>query len=144
MFKYLEKNPNYPTWYRGFNYHSLILHNFLLANNLVSDVMLNNSTNCFTYFCHKRSVYTWIDHVLCSDFDASSITNCSILEYVADNVSDHLPMCTEILIPQMDKQSTATSSSRSSFHGGNGFDIHSPARLITTAMICTDLFWIKT
>ena len=73
-----RKNPSYPTWYdrgKAFNSHCLILHNCMLANDLIPADMVHN-TNSFTYFCHKINVYTWIDHVLCAEFDTDSITSC--------------------------------------------------------------------
>jgi len=69
-----SKNPSYPTWYwgKGFDNHSLIVHNILLAINLISADMLGNSKD-FIYFYHKINVYTRIDHVLCAEFDSASI-----------------------------------------------------------------------
>jgi len=119
-----RKNPGYATWYRGegFNNHSLILHNFMMANNLISADLLGNSKG-FTYFCHTRNVYTWIDHVLCAEFDSVSITSCLILDHVAENVSDHLPICTQMIIPPLDKHPTGDYAPQS----GRSHDTHSPA-----------------
>jgi hypothetical protein len=85
-------------WYRakGFNTHGRIAYDFISANNmLVADFMFPQKpmTPCpHTYFCAKRNVYTWIDHIVTSDYDSNSIEDCQIIPLEAGNVSDHLPI----------------------------------------------------
>jgi len=88
-----RNNPSYPIWYqgKGFSNHNLVLHHFMLANYLISAHILSNSKG-FTYFYHKRNGYTWIDHVLCVQFDSGSIISCLIIDDVAENISDNLPI----------------------------------------------------
>jgi hypothetical protein len=52
------------TWFKsnGFNRHSLIMYDFLLANELSVADHCFEQKNKFTYFCYKRNVFTWIDH----------------------------------------------------------------------------------
>jgi len=86
--------PHSATWYRGvgFNKHSFILHNFINANCLKVVDMAHKQGVKYTYFCHKRNVYTWLDHVLCSYYDFNSVLECKILSPHSDNDSDHLPV----------------------------------------------------
>ena len=90
------RKPKYPTRYRGagFNKHSMILYNFMEVNNLIAADISDVQSVKYTYFCHKRNVYTWLDHVLCFRYDHKCISECVILKQVADNDSDHLPVKT--------------------------------------------------
>jgi len=127
-----SKNPSYPIWYRGkgFSSHSLIVHNILLAINLISADMLGNSKG-FIYFYHKRNVYTWIDLVLWAEFDSASITSCLILDQVTENVTDDLPIWIQMLIISMDNHSTGDCATQS----GINHDTHSPIiKVITITM----------
>ena len=54
--------------------------------------MENTQSLKYTYFCHTRKVYTWIDHILSTDMDASNIVSCKIRDHDHGNVSDHLPL----------------------------------------------------
>ena len=78
-------------WYksRGFNMQSKLLFDFILSNNMVAADLLTRQNVNYTYFCHKRNVYTWIDHVLTFDYDKCE---CKIISLEASNVSDHLPL----------------------------------------------------
>jgi len=83
-------------WYqdKGFNKHSLILYNFMLANNIVAVDRLWSQSVQYTYFCDKRKVLSWLDHVLCAQYDMQSVLECAIVKREADNDSDHLPIRT--------------------------------------------------
>ena len=70
----------------------MILYNFMYSNNLIAADMLFPQSLNYTYFCHKRDVFTWLDHVLCMQHDVDSVTQCSISRPMADNNSDHLPI----------------------------------------------------
>ena len=86
-------------WYKqpGFNPHCSIMYNFIDSNNLtVADFISEQSVN-FTYFCDTRGVRTWIDHVLCFNHD-HSIKSCTITPYISDNLSDHLPIITTLVL----------------------------------------------
>ena len=87
-----KSKPRSVTWYRspGFNRHSSIVYDFIASNELVVADFLANQSVQYTYFCHARNVYTWIDLVLCFDYDAPSVHTCSILPLSPDNDSDHL------------------------------------------------------
>ena len=78
-------------WFKskGFNQQSKMLYDFLCSNDLVPMDLSTMQTVKYTYFCVKRGVYTWIDHVLASKFDSC---DCTVIEHEADNVSDHLPI----------------------------------------------------
>jgi len=92
-----KSTPRSVTWYRspGFNRHSSIVYDFIASNEMVVADFLSDQSVQYTYFCHARNAYTWIDHVLCFDYDAPSVHNCSILPLSLDNDSDHLPLqCT--------------------------------------------------
>ena len=87
--------PRSSTWYnsKGFTKLSGILYNFLKVNSFVAaDMAVRQDVN-YTYFCHKRNVFTWIDHVLCAEYDVNSVLKCKII-MSADNDSDHLPLLT--------------------------------------------------
>ena len=81
-------------WYKlpGFNRHSIIMHDFLISNNMiVTDFMFQQSVK-YTYFCHKSNIHTWIDHVASSDYDLKHISRCHIMPQMPCNVTDHLPV----------------------------------------------------
>lgn len=93
--KILSKN-----WYRqqGFTKHSAVLYDFILANDMhAMDIKFPQHVN-FTFFCHARGVYTWIDHALCLDKDAENVKNCYIVALDDHNVSDHLPIRCEFVM----------------------------------------------
>ena len=83
-----------PTWYRqrGFTPHSYAMWNFLLGNDLIVADFLHRQPTPYTYFCHKRSIYTWIEHMTSSKHDVSIIRSCEIIPLECTNVSDHLPL----------------------------------------------------
>lgn len=82
------------TWFRtnGFNRHSLIMHDFLLSNNLYIADQCFKQRNEFTYFSHKRNVFTWIDHIAISSQSLSNVQSCEICDMDCLNTSDHLPV----------------------------------------------------
>ena len=81
-------------WYRkpGFNVHSNILYDFLVCNNLLVADFLHPQNPEYTYFCHKNSHYTWIDHILTTSHNVNTIEMCEIIPELDGNVSDHLPL----------------------------------------------------
>jgi hypothetical protein len=85
-------------WYKrnGYTKHSKLLYDFLSANNLISCDLESNPADSFTYFCIKNNTYTWIDHVISTEYDAKSIQACTILPLDENNVSDHLPINFEL------------------------------------------------
>ena len=46
----------------------------------------------YTYFCHKNSHYTWIDHILTTSHNVNTIEMCDIIPELDGNVSDHQPL----------------------------------------------------
>jgi hypothetical protein len=80
------------TGHSGYSVHSKIMHDFLVANNLlVSDFAYQQKVD-YTYFNIANNHYTWIDHVACSAHDSHNITSCHISLLDEGNVSDHLPI----------------------------------------------------
>ena len=81
-------------WYRerGYSKHSLIFYEFMIENNLDAANRLFPQGINHTFFCHKRGVYSWVDHILCFKHDFNSISECGISQPSADNNSDHLPV----------------------------------------------------
>jgi exonuclease III len=89
------------TWYKkpGFNVHSSLLYDFIVVNKLHVANFMFKQTTAYTYFCHKRHVYTYIDHVLVSKPGVDLIRNCTIIPEDSGNLSDHLPLRTSMMIP---------------------------------------------
>ena len=52
----------------------------------------------YTYFNVKNNVYSWIDHVLSTEYDVDTISDCKIAPHDDDYVSDHLPVRLQIKI----------------------------------------------
>ena len=86
--------PDCSKWYknRGYNSHSLIVYNFMVANNLVAIDRSFTQSIDYTYFCDKREVFSWLDHVMCFHYDMYSVTECIVVNREPDNDSDHLPI----------------------------------------------------
>ena len=58
-------------WYKrnGFTSHSKLMHDFIVGNTLnVVDLAFKQHVN-YTYFNIARGVFSWIDHVLSTDYD---------------------------------------------------------------------------
>lgn len=87
-------------WYRRapYNTNSLILHEFLETNELVTMDHLKRQKVKYTYFCHKTNTYTWIDHMMCTPNLKSRVASCVICEEEDLNVSDHLPLCSTLTL----------------------------------------------
>jgi exonuclease III len=88
-------------WYKasGFNKHSLIMNDFLIANAFyVADHCFEQNSK-FTYFNYKRNVFTWIDHIAISSHTLSDVISCCICNHEDLNTSDHLPIRMTIKIP---------------------------------------------
>ena len=81
-------------WYKRdkFTSHSKLMYDFISGNNFnIADLTFKQDVP-FTYFNIARGVYSWIDHMLCTEYDMSSVTLCKTIPPDADNVSDHLPL----------------------------------------------------
>ena len=81
-------------WYTqsGYNQHSRIMYYFMCSNEMVSLDLKYQQTTKYTYFCIKSGVYTWIDHVLSTNYDTENVQSCCIEPLIDNNVSDHLPI----------------------------------------------------
>ena len=78
---------------KGYSAHSLIMYDFISANDLICADFRYPQTVKYTYFQHETKAYTWIDHVLVSaSMSDNQIVNCFIHEYNEHNISDHLPI----------------------------------------------------
>ena len=83
-------------WYknRPFSKRSLLLYDFLCENELCVGNFAFNQDYSYTYF--KKDINSYIDHVFLSSYAMKCVVKCVILPHEADNVSDHLPISTEI------------------------------------------------
>ena len=83
-------------WYknRPFSKRSLLLNDFLCENELCVGNFAFNQDYSYTYF--KKDINSYIDHVFLSSYAMKCVVKCVILPHEADNVSDHLPISTEI------------------------------------------------
>ena len=79
---------------KGYNRFSVILYNFMYANNFIAADRSFQQPLSYTYFCDKRGTSSWLDHVLCSQHDLNTIVECGIINRHADNESDHQPIST--------------------------------------------------
>ena len=78
---------------KGYSAHSLIMYDFISANDLICADFRYPQTVNYTYFQHETKAYTWIDHVLVSaSMSDNQNVNCFIHEYNEHNMSDHLPI----------------------------------------------------
>ena len=82
------------SWYkkRGFTPHSSLLYDFLVSNDMLAADLWFKQSLSYTYFCAKRGIYTWIDHMCCLKSDVNNVGSCYIVQAEATNVSDHLPL----------------------------------------------------
>ena len=105
-------------WYRqtGFTRHSSILYDFMVANDMHASDLRFSQTVDYTFFCHARNVFTWIDHVLCLDRDANNVINCCIIPPDVDNVSDHLPVQCKFTVKCNSKDCDVSSEERYAYH----------------------------
>lgn len=88
-------------WYKrnGFTSHSKLMHDFIEGNNLnVADFSFTQPVR-YTYYNTTRGVYSWIDHMLSTEYDMNSVLACNIIPLDGDNVSDHLPVRLVMEIP---------------------------------------------
>ena len=87
-------------WYkrRPYNEHSKIVYDFLLANELVAVDLGGNQDVNYTYFNHKRRVYTWIDHIVTNSYNVSNVSFCKIVPEECSNLGDHLPVRMECFV----------------------------------------------
>ena len=75
---------------KGFNKHSSVLYDFMCNNNLIAVHLMSSQSVSYTCFCHRRNIYSWLDHVLCFRHDFNNVLKCKILDPVADNYYNHL------------------------------------------------------
>ena len=74
------------------------MHDFIIENSLESVDMRYDQTVPYTYFCHARNVFSWIDHVLCFSHDLRNVCSCVIMDHHPDNESDHLPLLLRVCL----------------------------------------------
>ena len=77
---------------KGFNTYSVLLYDFLTYNNYTSGDLLFNQKTKYTYFNHKRKIYTWIDHIIFHKNESRDVSACTVVQQETNNVSDHLPI----------------------------------------------------
>ena len=111
-------------WYkrRPYSKRSLILYNFLSNNNLcVGNFNFAQKVN-FTY--QGSNARSYIDHVFAPEYIMNSIEACTIIEEDANNISDHLPLSTVIMLKSLqskhdDERSVNVSFPRPKWHDLN-------------------------
>ena len=88
-------------WYKraGFNQHSLLMYDFLLANDLIIADFLFEQNPYYTFFYEKRNVTTWIDHAAVLSYSSDNVIKCEIVRHEPLNNSDHLPLMLCIKVP---------------------------------------------
>lgn len=88
-------------WWRAppFTPHSAIVTDFASANDLTAADFLTPQSPGYTYFCHARGAYSWIDHVMVSSALHERIVSCKILQEDVLTTGDHLPLRTVIKLP---------------------------------------------
>jgi exonuclease III len=81
-------------WYKekGYNEHSKLLYDFLTGNELIAVDLDHNPADSFTYFSIENNTFTWIDHVISTEYDTHTFKYCKIQALDENNVSDHLPI----------------------------------------------------
>ena len=88
---------------KGYSAHSLIMYDFISANDLICADFRYPQTVNYTYFQHETKAYTWIDHVLVSaSMSYNQIVNCFIHEYNEHNMSDPYLLSLSIRWPVWD------------------------------------------
>ena len=105
-------------WYRekGFSPHSSIMYDFICANDLLVTDMLYEQDINYTFFCHSRQAYTWIDHVLSTKSDLDCISQCKIITEDPCNVSDHLPVRLEFKVRICENTKAGPQNVKRQFH----------------------------
>ena len=98
-------------WHRskGFTPYSRLLNDLIYGNNFkVIDHEFKQDVK-YTYFNIPRQIYTWIDHMISTEYDISSVKSCKIVPLDDGNVSDHLPirMCMNLNIKHQFKDSSS-------------------------------------
>ena len=100
MNAHLPYNSNLTTnWYkqRPFNRHSLLLHDLICDNNMISANYHYRQKLDYTYF--KGHCRSYIDHIFTSEHLIDCLVNCEILDHHSYNTSDHLPVKVHIKLP---------------------------------------------
>ena len=91
-------------WHRMYphNNNSYILYDFLRNNELsVSNFAFEQGVN-YTYFNAQSRSY--IDHVFVSKYADNLVKSCKIMYEMSDNISDHYPICTSLVLSVHDMQ----------------------------------------
>ena len=64
----------------------------MIVNQLIAlDVQLNKQDS-YKYFSMENNMFTWMDHIISTEYDADSVKCCDIVELQAGNLSDNLPI----------------------------------------------------
>ena len=106
-------------WYkrRPYSERNLILYNFLSNNNLcVGNFNFAQKVN-FTY--QRSNARSYIDHVFAPEYIMNSIEACTIIEEDANNISDHLPLSTVIMLKSLQSKHDDVSFPRPKWHDSN-------------------------
>jgi exonuclease III len=130
-----KRSKCHKSWHKGdgLNKHSAIMYDFLVANNfVVADFVFNQPVN-FTYFCEKRNITTWIDHIFVSKDYINSVEKCEIILHDGMNNSDHLPLHILCNVP-ISKSSSHIKYDRSTF---------TPKKSIKWDKICKETYLEK-
>ena len=108
--------PSNANWFkcRGYTKYSRILYDFMTDCNLVALDHMNIQSVRHTYFCHSRSVYSWLDHILCASPHINCISRCYIIEHAPENDSDHLPVLVDLTLNAPNNRPPATPQAPSS------------------------------
>ena len=77
---------------KGFNIYSALLYDFLTYNDYTPGDLLFKQKTKYTYFNHKRRIYTWIDHIIFHKNESRDVSACAVVQEEPNNVSDHLPI----------------------------------------------------
>ena len=106
-------------WYkrRPYSERNLILYNFLSNNNLcVGNFNFAQKVN-FTY--QRSNARSYIDHVFAPEYIMNSIEACTIIEEDANNINDHLPLSTVIMLKSLQSKHGDVSFPRPKWHDSN-------------------------
>ena len=104
-----------PYWYKKsqFSYRSALLHDFLLANDLIVANYCYHQHFNYTY--QKGNSVSYIDHIFVPDWFIDRITNCVILHNNGNNVSDHFAVQCDISITTEQVKESHNSQGNKSF-----------------------------
>jgi len=85
-------------WYksRPHNRCSLLLYDFMCHNDMLCGNF--NFRQPINHTFYKNGCKSYIDHVLLSSYASNQMKDCHIMSDIADNVSDHFPMKTTMVL----------------------------------------------